>query len=46
MQGDFFNVFNTPGNPFAANSEGIVAAWTNAPGQAPRTVQLSARLSW
>jgi hypothetical protein len=44
FQADFFNVFNTPGNPFAAGADGLVGAWTNA--NTPRTTQLSARLSW
>jgi len=44
MQFDFFNVFNTPGNNFAAGADGIVATWTNQ--NTPRTMQISARLTW
>jgi hypothetical protein len=46
FQADFFNVFNNPGNPFAAGGDGIVSTSTNAPGQSPRVVQLSVRLAW
>jgi hypothetical protein len=44
FQADFFNVFNTPGNPFAAGSDGIVGTWTNF--NTPRVMQLSGRLTW
>jgi len=44
VQADFFNVFNTPGNNFAAASDGTVGTWTNANGA--RVTQLSARLTW
>ena len=44
VQADFFNVFNTPGNNFSAGSDGLVATWTNV--NTPRTMQLSARLTW
>jgi hypothetical protein len=44
VQADFFNVFNTPGNAFAAASDGTVPTWTNQNGA--RVMQLSARLSW
>lgn len=44
MQFDFFNVFNVPGNPWAATSDGIVNAWQNA--NTARVMQISARLSW
>ena len=44
VSGDFFNVFNTPGNSPTAGSDGIAPTWTNANGA--RVMQLSARLSW
>jgi hypothetical protein len=44
VQFDFFNVFNTPGNAFAASSAGIVGTWYNMNGA--RTMQASARLNW
>ena len=44
IQADFFNVFNVPGNSYAAGNDGIVGAWTNQ--NTARTTQLSGRLSW
>jgi hypothetical protein len=41
---DFFNVFNTPGNPTGVSQEGILS--TRNSGQDARTAQLSLRLSW
>jgi hypothetical protein len=42
---DFFNVFNTPGNPVMGSSQdGIMSIRTS--GQEARTAQLSLRLSW
>jgi hypothetical protein len=41
---DFFNVLNHPGNPNAVGSDGILN--TQNSGQAPRTLQLTLRLSW
>jgi len=41
---DFFNVFNTPGNPVSISQEGILS--TNNSGQDARTAQLSMRLTW
>ena len=42
---DFFNVFNTPGNPvMGSGQEGILNTRTS--GQDARTAQLSLRLSW
>lgn len=44
LQADFFNVFNVPGNPSGAGSDGIVGTWTNA--NTARVMQLTGRLSW
>ncbi|MGE5644245.1 MAG: carboxypeptidase-like regulatory domain-containing protein [Acidobacteriota bacterium] len=44
VQGDFFNVFNTPGNEFAPGNDGIVH--TDYSMQDARQIQLSARFSW
>ncbi len=44
VQFDFFNVFNVPGDPWSAGSDGVVGTWTNA--NTARVMQLSARLSW
>lgn len=42
---DFFNVFNTPGNPvMGSGQEGILSTRTS--GQDARTAQVSLRLSW
>jgi hypothetical protein len=42
---DFFNVFNTPGNPMmGSGSEGILSTRTSA--QDARTLQASLRISW
>jgi hypothetical protein len=44
VKADFFNVFNTPGNEFAAGSDGIVSTFYGM--NTPRQMQLSARFSW
>ena len=44
VQADFFNVTNTAGNPWGAGADGLVSTFSGA--QGPRSVQLSARLSW
>jgi hypothetical protein len=44
IQFDFFNVFNVPGNPWSAGSDGVVGTWTNA--NTARVMQISARLTW
>lgn len=44
VQFDFFNVFNVPGNEFAAGGDGIAGTWFNK--NDARVMQISARLSW
>ncbi|MCL4851034.1 MAG: hypothetical protein KJZ78_06585, partial [Bryobacteraceae bacterium] len=44
IQFDFFNVFNTPGNDYAAGNDGLVGTWTNQ--FTARTMQASARLTF
>jgi hypothetical protein len=41
---DFFNVLNHPGNPNSVGSTGMLA--TRNSGNAPRTLQLTLRLTW
>jgi hypothetical protein len=43
---DFFNVLNTPGNPNPATSSDSGFVSTRESGNAPRTLQLSLRVSW
>ena len=44
VNADFFNVFNSPGNPNSVGSTGMLA--TRNSGMGARVVQLSARLTW
>jgi hypothetical protein len=44
LQFDFFNVFNVPGNSPSAGADGLVSTYSGA--NSPRTMQISARLTW
>jgi hypothetical protein len=44
LNGDFFNVFNHPGNPNSVGSTGLLS--TRSSGWGARQVQVTARLTW
>jgi hypothetical protein len=44
FSGDFFNVFNMPGNPSSVAGTGVLS--TRNSGQTARILQLGLRLSW